>query len=64
MTTRKRQAITVGCCIVLCAALILVALFKGMPDASGDDDSAQDAGMDDDDSASDDDSAGDDDSGH
>jgi len=57
MTTRKRQAITVGCCIVLCAALILTALFQGMPDPD-DDDSVQD-----DDSAPGDDSASDDDSG-
>jgi len=46
----------VGGCIVLCAALILVALFQGMPDPADDDDSVQDGGADDDDSASDDDS--------
>jgi hypothetical protein len=55
MTTRKRQAVTVGCCIVLCAALILTALFQGMPDQDGDD-SVQDTDAGDDDSASDDDS--------
>jgi len=58
MTTRKRQAIAVGGCIVLCAALVLAALFQGMPDPADDDDSVQD-----DDSAGDDDSASDDDSG-
>ena len=56
MTTRKRQAVTVGCCIVLCAALVLAALFQGMPDPAGDDDSTQDSGAGNDDSASDDDS--------
>jgi len=48
----------VGGCIVLCAALVLAALFQGMPDPADDDDSVQD-----DDSAGDDDSASDDDSG-
>jgi len=58
MTRRKRQAITVGGCVVVGAALILAALFQGVPDPADDDDSVQD-----DDSAGDDDSASDDDSG-
>ena len=62
MTTRKRHAVTVGCCIVLCAALVLAALYQGMPELADDDDSVEDSVQD---SASDDDSAsGDDDSGH
>ena len=56
MTRRKRQAIMVGGCIVLCAALRLAALFQGVPDPADDDDSTQGSDADDDDSASDDDS--------
>ena len=47
---------------MLCAALVLAALYQGMPELADDDDSVEDSVQD---SASDDDSAsGDDDSGH